>query len=151
MRIFFSVVAAMVFCCGCRSVDDNKAPEVVMQDFTVEAERAGKQLAADFASAFFSAVQKKDFALWQRVLSGSAAQKMSPELFGKMVQELELTLGTLDTTDYLGVLHKDSLRDHLWKMRFVKNGKTRDVIYLVRVWSPETNTPEISGFGIRRF
>lgn len=114
-------------------------------------EDRGRELAAAFADGFAAAVKCGDFELWRPLIPAGQREKMTPETFFRIRGELAETLGELQECSYFGVLRRGDLRDHLWKLSFVRDGKARDALFLVRVFREPGAPPQISGFGIKRF
>ena len=110
-----------------------------------------RELAAAFAEGFISAVKSGDFEQWRPLIPESRRGGLTAEVFARIRRELAETLGELREGTYFGVLRKGDLHDHLWKLSFVRDGKTRDALFLVRVFREKNAPPEIGGFGVKRF
>ena len=74
--------------------------------------------------------------------------KMTPETFFRIRGELAETLGELQECSYFGVLRRGDLRDHLWKLSFVRDGKARDALFLVRVFREPGAPPRAVGVSL---
>ena len=148
---FLPFLAAMLLLVSCAGVDPSGQAAVKLQPFSPESELRSREISQSFAAGFVAAVKNGDFKLWQQVMPPHIAAKITPEVFRQMCRELDSTLGKLESGTLFGTLQNGNLRDNLWKLHFVKDGRSREVLYLVRVYCSENNEPEISGFGIRRF
>jgi len=148
---FLPLLAAMLLLVSCAEKSPSSTAAVKLQPFTKETETRSLKMSTAFADGFAEAVKTGDFKYWQQVLPPHVAAKVTPEVFKKMCGELAETFGKLESSTFFGTLENGNLRDNLWKLRFVKDGKVREVLYLVRVYCAENGQPEISGFGIRRF
>ena len=145
----FAAFAAAVLCCSC--VGTKKPEPVKLESFTAEDEAAGKRTAAAFAEGFVTAIRNNDFEAWRPLIPTDKPSRITPEIFAGIRRELNESFGPLESARYIGQLQKGDLRDHLWKLRFVRDGKVNEVVFLVRVFRAKSGKPEISGFGIKRF
>lgn len=145
------LVAAALTLFGC-SCAWKKAPDpVTAAPLDAADEVRGRELAAAFAEGFISAVKSGDFEQWRPLIPESRRGGLTAEVFARIRRELAETLGELREGTYFGVLRKGDLHDHLWKLSFVRDGKTRDALFLVRVFREKNAPPEIGGFGVKRF
>ena len=144
-----AALAALVLCCSCAGT---KKPEPVkLEPFTANDAAEGKRTASAFAEGFVTAIRNNDFEAWRPLISTDKPTRITPEIFAGIRGELNASFGQLENASYIGELQKGDLRDHLWKLRFVRDGKVNEVIFLVRVFRTENGKPAISGFGIKRF
>lgn len=149
--LLLPVLPVLLASCAGKSAAPAAVAAVKLQPFSPENETESLKISTVFADGFAAAVKAGDFKFWQQVLPEHIAAKISLEIFQKMCRELETGFGKLESAVFFGTLQNGNLRDNLWKLRFVKDGKVREVLYLVRVYCRENGKPEISGFGIRRF
>ena len=146
----FAALAALVLCCSCAGT--GKKPESVkLEPFTANDAAEGKRTASAFAEGFVTAIRNNDFEAWRPLIPTDKPTRITPEIFAGIREELNASFGQLENALYIGELQKGDLRDHLWKLRFVRDGKVNEVVFLVRVFRTQSGKPEISGFGIKRF
>ena len=144
--------AALVAAILCASCAETKKPEPVkLEPFTAEDAATGKRTAAAFAEGFVTAVRDDNFEAWRPLIPTDKPTRITPEIFAGIRKELSESFGKLESMQYMGELQKGDLRDHLWKLRFVRDGKTNEVVFLVRVFQAEGGKVAVSGFGIKRF
>ncbi|MCI5779929.1 MAG: hypothetical protein MR051_08995 [Lentisphaeria bacterium] len=148
-RIIMAAIAAALAGFSCARPEKPEA--VTPQPFRATDESRGRAVAEVFAEGFITAVKRNDFSAWQPVLPDREKSRITPEIFARMRTELTELCGELESGTYFGVLCSGDLRDHLWKLRLVRDGRVREVIFLVRVFRREGGEPEISGFGVKRF
>ena len=151
LHLIFASVLPVVLSSGCAGKSETPPPPVKLLPFNAENEQKSLAVSTEFAGAFAAALQNGDFKLWQDKMPQHIAGKVTPEIFSRMCREVEEMLGKLENSSYFGTLQNGNLRDNFWKLRFVKDGKVREVLYMVRVYCTENGDPEISGFGIKRF
>ena len=145
----FSAFLLALFLTSCSTTADTK--KIDLREFSNDDEQYALTETREFTAQFCQSVKDGNFSHWQQVMPLNTQKKVTPEIFARMRKELIDNFGTLENFDFLGTLRKDTLLDYLWKLQFVKDGKKRDVIFLVRVFCENQRKPEISGFGIKRF
>ena len=150
--IFFLAILLPLTGVSCAWKKPAAPKPVELAPFTPADEDGGRKLATAFAEGFLAALKSGDFAVWKPVIPPSKADKLTPEFFRKIRTEVSEMLRTPAGAAYLGDLQKGEMRDHLWKLRFLKDGKVNEVVLQVRVVRTKgSGKPEISGFGIKRF
>ncbi len=151
MKLFqlFSALLLLFGSTSCSTTSDSK--KIELREFSNDDEQYALTETREFTAKFCQSIKDGNFFHWQQVMPVNTGKKVTPEIFTRMRKELLDNFGTLENFDFLGTLRKDSLLDYLWKLQFVKDGKKRDVIFLVRVHCENKRKPEISGFGIKRF
>ena len=149
-RIIMAAAAAALAGFSC-ATGPEKPEAVTPHPFRAADESRGRAVAEAFAEGFVAAVKRDDFSAWQPVLPDRDKSRITPEIFARMRAELTDLCGELESGAYFGVLCSGDLRDHLWKLRFIRDGRVREVLFLVRVFRREGGEPEISGFGVKRF
>lgn len=137
--------------CASGKKQPEKSAAVKLLEFSEASEKSGFAAAERFADGFAAAVKSGNFAEWQQVMPPHVRSRVNSASFTEMRRELQEIFGNMSGFRFLGTLRKGDLRDHLWVISFDKNGKSHEVIYLVRVYCAENGSPEISGFGVRRF
>ena len=147
--LFPAALAAAILCCSCAGT--KKPDPVKLEPFTANDAAAGQRTATAFAEGFVTAVRDDNFEAWRPLIPTDKPTRITPEIFADIRKELNGSFGQLENARYIGELQKGDLRDHLWKLRFVRDGRVNEVIFLVRVFQSQSGKPEISGFGIKRF
>ncbi len=145
----YGMIAVTGLLTGCMSYPPAEKA-VTLQQFDSASEAAGQKRAAAFANGFAQALKNGDFSLWQTQMPEHVKSRVDAGIFARMREELTGMFGEFESGRYLGSLQNRDLRDHLWVLRFKKDGNVREIIYLVRIFRNEKGLPEISGFGVKR-